>query len=163
MIYFLSLIFIVIFLFFSVILAMPYKVHLVLSFITFFILKNPILSFIFLILALIRYNGRNNFNTEFKFKTNRKINEEEFYEYFNNYNNTNTDFNSHKLYENEYENACNELGIDSSISYEDKKKIYKKLLLKYHPDVNNTSEALEMSQKINKCWDIIEKYEKNKN
>ncbi|VWL85934.1 DnaJ domain-containing protein [Oceanivirga miroungae] len=148
----------------SVILSLPYEVHLVLALISLLWFKNPLFAIIFFVIAFIRYNNRKSSNFEFNFRTNRRINEEEFYEFFNNTHNeynSYSNFNQNIYKEDEYEKACNELGMDKSMSYDEKKKIYKKLLLKYHPDINKTTEALEMSQKINKYWDIIEKYEKS--
>lgn len=145
--------------FFTFILSMPYQVYLVLTLFSFFVLNRPILAIIFLILALLKIDSKRKIRMNFKFHNYTNFNE-------NNYTNFNESFfddkndNENNYNTSEYENACMNLGVDSSMPYEEKKKVYKKLQLKYHPDVNGSSEAEKMSKLINSSWDIIEKYEK---
>ena len=53
-------------------------------------------------------------------------------------------------------NECYEiLGVSSSASPEEIKKAYRKLAMKYHPDVNKAQEAEEKFKEINEAYAIL--------
>ena len=47
------------------------------------------------------------------------------------------------------------LGLDKSASAEDIKRAYKKLAVKYHPDVNKDKEAEEKFKEINEAYQVL--------
>lgn len=55
----------------------------------------------------------------------------------------------------EYYNALNLLGLNEDYTEEDLKKAYHQLAIKYHPDYNHTSEALEKMKQINNANNIL--------
>lgn len=63
--------------------------------------------------------------------------------------------------------ACQILNISydnlNNISDKELREKYRSLAIKYHPDVNNSSEAMEMTQKINLAHDLLVKYKKDSN
>ncbi|WP_156286310.1 DnaJ domain-containing protein [Oceanivirga salmonicida] len=147
----------VIFLIFVLLLfSLPYQIYFVVAFLA-SINGRYFTGFIILLIGVYKYINRNRrqqfFYYNFK-NTNGNFNYENFnnqYQYYN-------DFNQNVNLENEYEKACKVLGVDINSSYEEKKKRYRDLLKKYHPDINHTKEAEEMSKNINDAWDIVEKY-----
>lgn len=56
-----------------------------------------------------------------------------------------------------YNEACEILKVNQSDSIEDIRKKYLELVSKYHPDVNQTKESTEMTQKINDAYEFIKK------
>ena len=54
------------------------------------------------------------------------------------------------------------LGVDKSASESEIKSAYRKLSLKYHPDRNNTEEAIAKFQEINQANEILSDTEKRK-
>lgn len=61
--------------------------------------------------------------------------------------------------------ACEILGISyenlDSVSDKELREKYRSLAIKYHPDVNNTADAIEMIQALNVAHDLLIKYQKN--
>ena len=56
-----------------------------------------------------------------------------------------------------YNEACEILKVNQSDSIEEIRKNYLELISKYHPDVNQTKESTEMTQRINDAYKFIKK------
>ncbi len=147
-------------LFLAFIFAIPYQFLFVISLLA-YLLGRPGIAIFTFVLAVIKVFVRNDMkNNQQKFYyynfNNRKgnFNYEDFNNQYQGYNNFNQNTNTYS----DYQRACEVLGVSENSNYNEKKKRYRDLLKKYHPDINKTKEAEEMSKKINDAWDIIEKY-----
>ena len=56
---------------------------------------------------------------------------------------------------NDTKNFYDVLGVEAGSTEADIKSAYRKLARKYHPDVNNSSEAIEMFKQITKAYEIL--------
>lgn len=56
-----------------------------------------------------------------------------------------------------YNETCEILKVGQSDSIEDIRKKYLELVSKYHPDINQTKEATETTQRINDAYEFIKK------
>lgn len=141
-----------------------YKFFLLIAGLSYFIKGgSSYFTYICLFIAFLKFIiKRNNKFKKYKDKT--------FYTYrfytnsdfsnFNNFRNNygNYESNSYESSSFQYENACKFFGVLPDATMEQKKKAYKEMAKKYHPDLNKSPEAEEMTKKINENWDIIEKY-----
>ena len=60
----------------------------------------------------------------------------------------------------DYNKACIILGVTESDTVETIRKKYLKLIAKYHPDINQSSDATKKAQEINQAYDYLkENYE----
>ena len=60
------------------------------------------------------------------------------------------------------ENYYDILGVASDASYDEIKKAYRKLSLKFHPDRNNSSEGIQTMRKINEAYETLSDDESRK-
>lgn len=142
----------------SLLFLMPYWVYLLIA-AGIFLTKGKItyLSILCIILGIAKLVNKNK-EPHFTFKRTYYYDSDFFNEFKHNNRYRNTYENWQ--YNDEYDKACNILGVNKNDSMEEKKKSYLKLLKKYHPDINRTEEAVEKSKEINDAWDIIQKYER---
>lgn len=157
----LTLIFVIPLLFIMMLFLSDYKVFLFLALISYFFNKDlNSFSYFCLFVAFIKFITRNKYKNKnfytYKFYTNSNFRN-------NYYKGNNSEYSDFKndYYENDnlnYEKACRFFGFSKDTPIEQKKKVYKEMAKKYHPDLNKSSDAEEMTKKINENWDIIEKY-----
>ncbi len=63
---------------------------------------------------------------------------------------------------NDTKNFYDVLGVEAGSTEAEIKSAYRKLARKYHPDVNNSSEAIEMFKQITKAYEILSDSDKRK-
>lgn len=137
------------------IMLIPYWLYFIFAIINILITKKifNIASIIYFLLGLWLYKRQRDYKFKFystnDFNYNFRQGYSSDYQDFNVNNNFNSDY--------EYEKACEFFGVEKNAPYEEKKKIYRKLASKYHPDINKTEEAEEKMKEINSYWDIIER------
>lgn len=108
-----------------------------------------------------KFRSSNNFYYSFN-------SEKDFEEFFKNFSqnnssnyqsNYNSNYNSYNYTSiDEYKKACDFFGIESSDTEQEKKKKFKKFIVKYHPDTYPDKEyATEQTKLAVKYWEIIQK------
>ena len=63
----------------------------------------------------------------------------------------------------DYNKACTILGVTESDTVETIRKKYLKLIAKYHPDINQSSDATKKAQEINQAYDYLKENYENRN
>ena len=62
----------------------------------------------------------------------------------------------------DYNKACIILGVTESDTVETIRKKYLKLIAKYHPDINQSSDATKKAQEINQAYDYLKEHYENR-
>lgn len=62
----------------------------------------------------------------------------------------------------DYNKACIILGVTESDTLETIRKKYLKLIAKYHPDINQSSDATKKAQEINQAYDYLKEHYENR-
>lgn len=62
----------------------------------------------------------------------------------------------------DYNKACIILGVTESDTVETIRKKYLKLIAKYHPDINKSSDATKKAQEINQAYDYLKEHYENR-
>lgn len=64
-------------------------------------------------------------------------------------------YNPFPQFKQQYESACDVLGVPYSADYSQIKSAYRKLAKKYHPDLSTENNAEEMFKKINNAFEFL--------
>lgn len=145
-------------LFFILIILMsiiPYWIYFILAVITAISSGHifNIWTIVYFLLGMWAYNRKKTYKNTFHYKTNF-----DYSQFNSNFGDNFNDNFSYTTNTSDYIKACEYFGFTADTPYDEKKKIYKKFVFKYHPDINKEKNAEEKIKEINNYWDIIEKY-----